>query len=686
VGCRFVWLSATVDPTFYAQYLDSREVLETTAFDPALSARVETLNQDPVRFLGAQFLRRVSKQRRGVAVFLPTRAEVEKAASKLAERAPRVFTAFYHGGEPIRVIRPFLDGTATRPFLLALTQAGQSALNVRGLDTVVIYDARYRNVVERGRNVLTRSYLGPNEILQMAGRVHGRVPNGEVFILSDRDIDFFALKPVPPEFQLAGDSERVAMTAAAIGVDLADLELPVPLDRHAYQAALATLEERGIVRDGRLTRYGRDVEAMPVDRPWAELLVHADDDLLPYLAVAANVDSLHRMTREHCDLSGVMVYGSDHLTAYNLYAEAVNQWGHLGEVYGLERHLFFEDIDEWAQDRGVLVKAIEDIALGMAAVYRTVERPLPERLPYARRDVLRRFQRLVARIMPFDLVIDGETATGERVRLSDSSMCGRDGAVAGSVRYFADRFGVPRGAVEGTEVPFQLIKQHARRSAPFVEYRRKRRGGGLTVSRTTEYYGFIIDHERRPLVGSFPEELADQARDALTEALLAGVTEHPQQKAVARAAARMDEYWRRSGGKLDAAHPENVRRYVRAQLEDVKSWQEFMSARVELDPGDLIAEERRAELDQLPSSATVFGDRVPLEYDLENGKAVVRLRLREKQAGRLHERTLPDTDRPLYFSVYRGRREVVRARSLEELTQGLKTLSTRRDARRRRRR
>ena len=57
-----------------------------------------------------------------------------------------------------------------------MTAAGQSALNVRGLDTVIIYDARYGNVVERGRNVLHRLYLGANEILQMAGRVHGRVP------------------------------------------------------------------------------------------------------------------------------------------------------------------------------------------------------------------------------------------------------------------------------------------------------------------------------------------------------------------------------------------------------------------------------------------------------------------------------------------------------------------------------
>ena len=29
--------------------------------------------------------------------------------------------AFYHGGEPIRVIRPFLEGGVEKPYLLAMT-------------------------------------------------------------------------------------------------------------------------------------------------------------------------------------------------------------------------------------------------------------------------------------------------------------------------------------------------------------------------------------------------------------------------------------------------------------------------------------------------------------------------------------------------------------------------------------
>ena len=202
--CRFIWLSATVDPTFYADYLRSAEVLETQAFDPARAARVNVLAEQPLEFLNDRFIKRVLRERRGVAVFVPTRAEVEQIAKELGDRWPTMATAFYHGGEPVRVIRPFLDGLVKRPFLLAMTAAGQSALNIRGLDTVVIYDARYTNVVERGKNVLTRAYLGANEILQMAGRVHGRVEQGEVYILSDRISRSRLSGPLPPNSSSQG--------------------------------------------------------------------------------------------------------------------------------------------------------------------------------------------------------------------------------------------------------------------------------------------------------------------------------------------------------------------------------------------------------------------------------------------------------------------------------------------------
>jgi ATP-dependent helicase HrpA len=653
-GSRFIWLSATVDPTFYAQYLNSSQVLVTEAFDPALKAKVQVLPQQPEEFLNDRYIRHVMKERRGVAVFVPTRAEVEKLAAGLGERWPRLTTAFYHGGEPIRMIRPFLEGEVERPFLLAMTAAGQSALNVRGLDTVVIYDARYGNVVDRGRNVLHRLYLGANEILQMAGRVHGRVPNGEVVILSDRDLVFESLRPSPPEFQLAGDAERVAITCAALGVDARDLDLPVPLDRAAYNRAIALLTSRGLIENGRLTGYGREVEALPVERPWGELLVHADEELIPMAAVCSNIESLHRMTREERDLHGVVVNGSDHLTAYNLYAEAVNRHGYMGEVYGLPRHLFQDELAEWAERRGVLVKAIEDTALGVASVYRSLELPLPKQLPYASKEIRRHWADLVARIMPFDLVIDEHTADGQEARVSKTSVAGSWGAVAGTLRYFADRFGVPRAAIEGTTLSYDLVRKYATVSPPTIVLSGLRKHRRLTIQRRRTYFGFELETEIEPIEGEIPRELQPAARDALARALFEGETPHPDQNRLRRTLTELDELWRRSGGILKELAPGALLARIRRQLDGVTTWDDFLQTDIILDPVLLVDSATRERLEALPGRLHLRGDAVPLDYEIQGGQGVARVRLREGQAKRLHPDELPRLDRPLRFAVQRG--------------------------------
>ena len=665
-GCRFVWLSATVDPAFYARYLNSAEVIETSAFDPAKAARVRVVSSRVPEFLDARFLRRVVRERRGVAVFVPTRAEVEGVAASVGAQWPALTTAFYHGGEPIRVIRPFLDGTVRKPYLLAMTAAGQSALNIAGLDTVVILDARYQNVIERGRNVLTRLPLGANEVLQMAGRVHGRVERGEVWILSDRHLSFESLAPGPPEFQLAGDVERVAMTCAALGVDASELELPVPLDRGAYGAALRHLEARGIVADGRLTVYGAEVEAMPVERPWAELLVHADADLVPVVATCSAVESLHRMTREERMLRGLIVPGSDHLTAYNVVVEAVNEHGRLGEVYGLARHLFGDALEEWGERRGVLVKAVEDAALGLASVYRAIELPLPPRLPPADERTLRRFQDLLARILPFDLVVDEESASGEPVRVSRGSVCGSWGGVVGSIRYFADRFGVPRAAIEGTQLPYDLMRSYARVAAAEVIYDPRHRRLPLAAVRRRTFHDFELERDVEPL-DHIPDDLAGRARAALVEALMTGVAHHRHARHLRHTLERLGELWRRSGGTLDGVDGSVVRAALGRRLQALHRFDDFLSADLELELDEFVAPARRRELEALPSFVTIAGERCPLDYEAEGGAGSVRLRLKERIARGLREEDLPRLDRPLTFAVLRGKGAAVRAGSWTEL-------------------
>jgi hypothetical protein len=665
-GCRFVWLSATVDPAFYARYLDSAQVIETTAFDPARAARVRVVSSSVEQFLDPRFLRRVVRERRGVAVFVPTRAEVEAVAAGVGAQWPALATAFYHGGEPIRVIRPFLEGLATKPYLLAMTAAGQSALNIAGLDTVVILDARYQNVVTRGRNVLTRLPLGANDILQMAGRVHGRVQGGEVWILSERDLEFGSLRPGPPEFQLAGDVERVAMTCAALGVDASDLELPVPLDRAAHAAALRRLEARGIVAEGRLTVYGAEVEALPVERPWAELLLHADADLVPAVATCSGVESLHRMTREERMLRGLIVPGSDHLTVYNVFAEAVNQHGTVGEVYGLARHLFAESLAEWAERRGVLVKAIEDAALGVASVYRALELPLPATLRHGDERMLRRFQDLVARIMPFDLVVDEESATGEPVRVSRGSVCGAWGGVAGTVRYFADRFGIPRAAIEGTQLPYDLMRSYARVGPPEVLYDPRHRRVPLLAVRRRTFHDFELERDAEPLE-DIPPELAGPARAALVDALMTGVAHHRQAHALRHTLDRIGELWRRSGGRLSGVDSSLVRAALGRRLSQLRRFEDFLRADLALSVDDFVAAEDRRALEDLPSSVTLAGEKCPLDYEVDGGIGVVRVRLKERVALALREDNLPPLDRPLRFTVVRGKSASVRASSFQEL-------------------
>ena len=628
------------------------------------------VREQPVQFLNDRFLQQVVRQRRGVGMFLPTRAAVEEAARYVAERFPRINSAFYHGGEPIRIIRPFLEDGAEKPFFLAMTAAGQSALNVKGLDTVIIDDTRFANVIERGKNVLTRLHLGANEILQMAGRVHGRVEGGRVFILSDRDIDFASLRPTEPEFQLAGDSERVALTCADLGVRADELDLPIALDKRAYREAVNRLESRGIIEHGRLSRYGKLVEALPVDRPWAELIVNADDELIPYLAVMSSIESLHRMTREDRDLDGLVVPGSDHLTAYNVYAEALASAGYMGEVYGLPRHLFDERIDEWAEQRGVLVKAIEDTALAMASVYRGVGLALPERLGYAREDTRRRFADLLAQYMPFDLVIDEEAADGQEVRVSKTSVCGSWGPIAGEIRYFADRFGVPRASIDGTQIPMELIHRYATRGDAEVTYDPRRKRSPLSLGRRLVYHGFELEREYEPLE-EFPADVEERVRHVLADALARGEARHPALKRHRAAIEEIREAYRRSGGatpRLGVA--ELTPLYVRA-LADVRSMDAFRAAPLSIDFDAIVRPDERAKWLALPDTATIRGREVPIDYDVEEAdgtrRGVARLRLHEKLARTLSDEELPTLDRPVRFTVLRGPRGAVRANTLAEL-------------------
>jgi ATP-dependent helicase HrpA len=669
-GCRFIWLSATVDPTFYSQYLDSAAVIESYAFDPDKAADVRVSNTtDPVSFLGDRFMRHVQKDRRGVAVFVPTRAGTEQIAKAVDERYKgQVMTEFYHGGEPVAKLRPFLeeDG-APHPFVLSMTAAGQSALNIRGLDTVVIEDAQFTTLVKKGKSVLTRMPLGANEILQMAGRVHGRVKDGQVWILSEREIEFGKLKPTEPHFQLAGDPERVAMTCADMGVRADELDLPVPLDRIAYRRAMETLTSRGIIANGRLTRYGREVEVLPVDRAWGELLVQADEHLVPIVATCASIESLHRMLRQQDnDIGQYVVKGSDHLTAYNIYQDALEETGSLGSVYGLPRHVFEpEALEKWCEERGVMMRSIEDAALAIASIFRGLDLELPRNLPRLSPKLDREWRALVARVMPFDLVIEEETSWGEHVSVSKTSVANSWGAVAGEIVYFADKMGRARGSISGTNIPDEMVWEFAAAGGGEVVYDGTHRRAPLRIRRTQDFHGFVLESDDEG-INKFPEGRADECRRVLAEAVASGQAYHPDINRIRETLRELREVFRRSAGTTAPIDENVLTDHLMAKLAGINSFAEFMETPLRVDPDELVPADERARWMALPDHIWIADRSYPLDYALEDGQAIVRARIPAKTLNEVDESALPELDRPLHWTVTRGKHEAVRAATLDE--------------------
>jgi hypothetical protein len=318
---------------------------------------------------------------------------------------------------------------------------------------------------------------------------------------------------------------------------------------------------------------------------------------------------------------------------------------------------------------------VEDAALGMASVYRALEMPLPREMRYADDAVLRKFADLLARFMPLDLVIDEQTADGGDVRISKTSVCGTWGAIAGTLRYFADRSGIPRAAIEGTQVAFDLVKKYATQGDAelVLDWHRKR--DPLLVRRRLDYFGFELGREQES-IDVFPPEYAAAARHALAESLAREEARHVAVKRNHDAIDEARELWRRSGAATPRLSMADLTSLYEARLTGVNSLDEFRAADLTLDLSGRVNESDRARWMALPSEVAVRDREVDIEYDVEEPPggppvAVARLRLPEKVARTLHESELPKLDRPLRFIVTRGQRGAARGNTLEELQEVL---------------
>jgi hypothetical protein len=269
--------------------------------------------------------------------------------------------------------------------------------------------------------------------------------------------------------------------------------------------------------------------------------------------------------------------------------------------------------------------------------------------------------------MPFDLVIDGHTADGQEARVSKTSVAGSWGAVAGNLRFFADRFGIARAGIEGTTISYDLVRRYAVLESPKIVLGGPRKHQRLLIERRRSYFGFELDTELEPIDGEAPAELQEAARDVLAQALMESETTHPDQHRLRRSIAELDELWRRSGGRLTSLSPAEIKAMIGNQLQKVSSWQDFISTKIVLDASELVDEETRKSLEALPGHLHIRGDAVPLDYEVEGTVGVARVRLREGQVKRLRPDDLPRLDRPLRFAVQRGHHPPILAATIPDL-------------------
>jgi hypothetical protein len=322
----------------------------------------------------------------------------------------------------------------------------------------------------------------------------------------------------------------------------------------------------------------------------------------------------------------------------------------------------------------VLVKAVEDAALGMASVYRAIGVPLRSTMPNAGDQELRAFQQLLAEYMPFDLVIDEETANGDEARVSKTSVCGSWGAIGGEIRYFADKLGIPRASIEGTQLPMDLVRRHARASESELVFDPARKRAPLALRRRVEYFGFDLGRELEA-IEEFPSELRDKSRRLLAEAMASTEARHAAVKRNQPLIDVIRETWRRSGGKTPRLGVSELTALYESRLRDVNSLTDFKHAELDLTSAldALVPAAVRAVYQELPDRVFVRDRDVDIQYDVEEGEGekgsvgVARLRLPEKLARTLTEAELPPLDRPLRFIVTRGARGAARATTLSAL-------------------
>src|SRR6185295_2300128 len=175
------------------------------------------------------------------------------------------------------------------------------------------------------------------------------------------------------------------------------------------------------------------------------------------------------------------------------------------------------------------------------------------------------------------------------VRVSKTSVAGSWGAIAGELRYFADKMGIARASIEGTSIPTAMIRRYAREHEPELVFDANGKRAPLVLRRKVTYHGFELEREVEP-IDELPPELVEAGRRALAEGLARGDARHVAAKNARVAIEEIRESWRRSGGTTPRLGMEELTAIYERQLaeQNVRSYSDFRRARLGIDADSIV--------------------------------------------------------------------------------------------------
>ncbi|NUR08494.1 MAG: ATP-dependent RNA helicase HrpA [Nocardioidaceae bacterium] len=290
---KVVITSATIDPERFSAHFDDAPIVEVSGRTYPVEVRYRPLVEEAYA------------DEEGEPVVRDQTEAIVDAVRELVAEGPGDVLVFLPGEREIRDIADVLSGLETRPAdafdvvplyarlssaeqhkvferhtrrrVVLATNVAETSLTVPGIRYVV--DAGLARISRySSRSKVQRLPIEPvsqASANQRAGRC-GRVEAGVCIRLYSEE-DYLARPEFTDPEILRTNLASVILQMAALGLgEVARFPFVDPPDSRNVKAGVQLLEELGAIDDGRLTRLGRQLVALPVDPRLARMVVEAD--------------------------------------------------------------------------------------------------------------------------------------------------------------------------------------------------------------------------------------------------------------------------------------------------------------------------------------------------------------------------------------------------------------------------